>query len=262
MERSAFDRDRAEPQPGSESRAGRKHDIPTRERCYRLSSPDLRTLKTVATFRTIDARDLPEGQATNLIKSGLVDRKTVYAGRQKVRMEVLTATRAGKDLLESGRALEDLQRFHSGLVKPNELAHDAAIYPAYLEEAAAIEKAGGVINRVVLDYEFKSIVNKEMNKKEGPPVEERRARLAKDLDLQLVDDKLPLPDLRIEYTDEHGQEQRRDVEITTRHYRGAHRAGKARSGFKMVNKDRPGKIRVKHDRPGGTPQDDHRLDFM
>ena len=49
------------------------------------------------------------------------------------------------------------QRYYAGLVKPAEVAHDLAIYPAYKREAERIEKAGGRIKRVVIDYEFKSI---------------------------------------------------------------------------------------------------------
>ena len=111
------------------------------------------------------------------------------------------------------------------------------------------------MKRVVLDYELKSIVNKEMNRKSGPSAEKRREILARDLDLEIVDGKLPLPDVRIEYVDEHGVEQHRDVEVTTAHYRGSHRAGKAKSGFTMVSAAKIGGMR---DQPGGVPLDDHK----
>ncbi len=35
-------------------------------------------------------------------------------------------------------------------------------------------------------------------------------------------DKLPLPDLRVEYTDAEGRELHEDLEIMTRHYKAAH----------------------------------------
>jgi hypothetical protein len=260
MDRDAFEREPAVLEPvESPSRDERKQDIPGREVSYRLSGEDLRTLRTVAIFRTVEVQDLARKQTANLLRNGLIERKTVQAGRQKRPMQILIATRAGKDLLEAGRALEDPQRFHSGLVKPNELAHDAAIYPAYLEQAAAIEKAGGRVRRVLLDYELKSVVNRQMNRKDGPAREERRAQIAKDLDLEAVDGKLPLPDLRIEYTDQQGHERHLDVEITNRHYRGAHLAGKSKTGFRLMHKDHLG---VNRDRPGGVPKDDHRLGFI
>jgi hypothetical protein len=40
-------------------------------------------------------------------------------------------------------------------VKPQEVAHDAALYLMFQAEAAEIEKRGGTICRVVLDYELK-----------------------------------------------------------------------------------------------------------
>jgi hypothetical protein len=92
---------------------------------------------------------------------------------------------------------------------------------------------------VVLDYEFKSAINREMNRREGPSQEERRRRLAEDFELPVVRDRLALPDLRIEYTDAEGRDQHRDIEVVTRHYRGSHRAAKARTGFKLVNANSP-----------------------
>jgi hypothetical protein len=235
---------------------GRRKEFPNRDRGYRLSESDLKTLKTVSAFRTVDARDVPADRIHNLVDSGLLEKHVVHLGRNVNRIEVLTVTREGKDLLESMRSVDDLQRLHFGLVKKNELEHDAAIYPAYLEKATEIEKAGGKVKRVVLDYEFKSLVNREMNKRKGPPPESRREILAKDLGLQLVDGKMPLPDVRIEYVDEQGIERHKDLEVTTRHYRGSHMAGKVKSGFAIVSAARVGVVR---DRIGGVPSDDHRL---
>ena len=39
------------------------------------------------------------------------------------------------------------------------------------------------------------------------------------------------PDVRIEYRDQDGEEHHQDVEVVTEHYRGAHGASVARSGF-------------------------------
>ena len=157
-----------------------RREIPALDRDYRLSSDDVRTLKTVSVFRTVDARDVDAKNVKHLVQSGLVEKHEVYVARKGrgagKRLEVFTATGKGRDVLESLRPVDDLQRLHCGLVKKNELEHDAAIYPAYLEQAEEIEKAGGQVKRVVLDYELKSIVNKEMNKKSGPPAEKRREK--------------------------------------------------------------------------------------
>ena len=148
----------------------------------------------------------------------------------------------GERLLTDQQPAGDEQRFHSGLVKVRELEHDAAIYPAYREAAEAIERDGGTVDRVVLDYEFKSVINAEMNRGglvSGEARDERRAKLAEELDLEIVDGRLPLPDLRIEYTDAEGERHHEDIEIVSEHYRGAHLAGKSAAGFKLVNKDGP-----------------------
>ena len=124
-----------------------RKEIPALDRDYRLSSDDLRTLKTVSVFRTVDARDMDARKVKHLLESGLVEKHNVYVARKGSRagkrLEVLTATRQGREVLESLRPVDDLQRLHCGLVKKNELEHDAAIYPAYLEQAEEIEKAGG-----------------------------------------------------------------------------------------------------------------------
>jgi hypothetical protein len=259
MERSVDREDRIQDSERSVSEDTRKH-IPSRDRDYRLSNDDLRILKTVSVFRAVDTRDIPSKKLKNLIDSGLVEKHVVHTGRKgtgrRNRLEVLTATREGLAVLAAMRPIDDLQRLHSGLVKKNELEHDTAIYPVYLEQAKEIESAGGRVKRVILDYEMKSIVNREMNKKQGPTLEKRREILAKDLGLEIVDGKLPLPDVRIEYVDEYGAERHRDVEVTTAHYRGSHMAAKVKSGFTIVSASKIGVVR---DRMGGVPSDDHRL---
>ena len=177
-----------------------------------------------------------------LIVSGLMEQKTVYPHQHGSRLDVVVLSREGERVISRQQAPEDLQRFHSGLVKAKELAHDAAIYPAYLEAARAIEEAGGKVERVVLDYELKSHINREMNRGgavSGEAKDERRARLAKEFDLQVVDGKLPLPDLRIEYLDENGERHHEDIEIVSRHYHGAHLSGKSAAGFTCVSHDGP-----------------------
>jgi hypothetical protein len=45
------------------------------------------------------------------------------------------------------------------------------------------------------------------------------------------DGHIPFPDCRIDYRDIDGREDHVDVEVTTEHYRGAHGAAVAASGF-------------------------------
>jgi len=223
---------------GSDSRE--RNEVPGRGGSYRLSDDELRTLQTVGTFRTVHAKDVPADHAKHLVSAGLMQKSTIPSTDQRI--EVLVLSREGERVLTDRQPLESQQRFHSGLVKLRELEHDAAIYPAFREAAKAIERAGGTVDRVVLDYEFKSVINSEMNKGgavSGEARDERRAKLAAELDLEIVDGKLPLPDLRIEYTDEFGEHHHEDIEIVSKHYRGSHLAGKSSAGFSLVNKDGP-----------------------
>ena len=191
-----------------------RYECRGRDRSYLLNDTELQTLRTVGTFRTVNAKDIPKQNIKHRVNSGLMEQKTAYPHKDWKPLDVLVLTREGERVLAGHQPLGEQQRFHSGLVKPKELAHDAAIYPAYLEAAKAIEKAGGKVERVVLDYELKSHINSEMNRGgavSGEAKDERRALLAKELDLKIVDGKLPLPDLRIEYLDENGERHHEDI---------------------------------------------------
>jgi len=221
----------------TEARPAGRVEVRGRERTYDITGEQLQTLRTVGSFRTVDAKDIPERGVNHLITLGLMEKNTIPR-RDWSRLDVLVLSREGERVLSSQQSPDDAQRFHSGLVKVRELEHDAAIYPAFRKAAKAIERAGGKVERVVLDYELKSVINSEMNRGgavSGEARDERKARIAKELDLEMVDGKLPLPDLRVEYVDEHGERHIEDIEIVSRHYHGAHLAAKSAAGFKLVS---------------------------
>ena len=236
MRRPEPDRKPIPPRPERPETAGdRRERVNDRDRSYRLNAKEMQLLTTVGKFRTVAAHDLPQPQLNNLLRSELMDKATVYPRRNGQPLEVLVLTAKGRSLLQSQQPLADRQRYYAKLAKPNEIVHDAAIYRAYLKAKEEIEAKGGTVERVVLDYELKSIINREMNGYAPGTAAQKRKALAEDLDLRIVDDKLPLPDLRVEYTDQEGREQHEDLEVVTRHYKSAHIAGKAAAGFSMVN---------------------------
>jgi hypothetical protein len=57
------------------------------------------------------------------------------------------------------------------------------------------------------------------------------ARWAHEHDLPYFDEQVHFPDVRLEY-ELHGHEHHQDLEVVTEHYRGAHAASVARSGFR------------------------------
>ena len=112
----------------------------------------------------------------------------------------------------------------------------------YQAEAARIMKEQGRVRRVVLDYEFKKRVYSPLAKARGLPPEEYRKlqdEVARDNGLVVVDGKILLPDLRIEYET-----------LATDHYKPGQLRDKARAGFRIYRmaQDRSGSSAVWEDR--------------
>lgn len=237
----------------------REHERPKQERPRearsRLDTADLKALRAVGTFRIVNKDDLKEGNIQRLINNRYIVRKTLHQPGKGTRYEILTSTKKGLDYLRD-QAESDKQQYWKGIVKPREVAHDLAIYPAYEREKKAIEDAGGSVRRVVVDYEFKSKINPVMNRPGAKSQAERRKELAEEYDLPLVDGKLMLPDARIEYTDIDGHEQHKDIEVTTDSYRGSMMAAKSKSGFSMHRAGAAG------GRSGTTVLDDHNEGYL
>ena len=79
-------------------------------------------------------------------------------GKGKENFSVRVLTKERKRLAERQGDHPSEQQFYAGFVKPQEVAHEAALYRTYQAEAAEIEKGGGTIRRVVLDYELKKSI--------------------------------------------------------------------------------------------------------
>jgi hypothetical protein len=93
---------------------------------------------------------------------------------------------------------------------------------------------GGKVRRVVLDYELKQELYKKLSRVDpNKKLAYERIRVANEYDLRVVNDKIPVPDLRIEYEDECRELRRLDLEIATRDYRAQGLAEKARAGFHL-----------------------------
>ncbi|MBI4484890.1 MAG: hypothetical protein HY655_02660 [Acidobacteria bacterium] len=158
------------------------------------------------------------------------------------REQAVVLTDRGRDLLEANRERDrdTGQAFYAGLKRERELEHDAQIYRAYQREAERLEERGVRIERVRLDYELKREYQQWFHERDrdrddynGRPDRDEREieQWALEHDLPYFDEQVHLPDFRIEYRDIDGREDHVDVEVTTVHYRGAHGAAAARSGF-------------------------------
>jgi len=211
------------------------------ERDYKLSDSERKSLTDIGRFRTVSTKDLSEQRYDantakmqqdihHLSSQGLVRTRSVWLGKGKDQLEVVTLTRRGKQALERSG---ERGTFYSGFVKPAEMAHDAAIYRMYQAEASRITKQGSEIRRITLDYELKRSVYSPLAKvKPGSPeYAKRQTEIAARNNLKVIKGHIQLPDLRIEYVTRDGQSKTTDLELATTHYRPGQLGAKAQAGF-------------------------------
>jgi len=217
---------------------GRRYELTVRERD---------TLREIGRFRTIATDDLLKyrygGKTAALRKdlvhlqqSGLLQRRSLSVGKNRDTLVIVVLTREGAYVVRQDDKLPEQQSVYSGFVKPAEVPHDAAIYQMYQAEAAGIEVRGCKIRRVVLDYEIKKEVYSKLARERDAGALEysrRQGEIAGEQGLPVVDGKIALPDLRIEYETPEGEVERVDLELATEHYHRGHMATKVRAGFKM-----------------------------
>jgi len=203
-------------------------------------------MTALGTFRVVATADLArfayasdnarmERDLRRLKEQGLVSERTLaISGRKTLR--VLTLTKTGKRLVQNTRRVPDDQRLYHRIVKLREAKHDAELYRLFQTEAARIENAGGKPLRVLLDYELKRNLNRDrakLEKQKSDPQEIER--LAERHGLVVVNGKIPLPDMRIEYQTAELELRRVDLELATRHYRPRGVAEKAKAGFSLYS---------------------------
>ena len=214
-----------------------------RDRVYELDGEDSRTLAVVGAFRIVpeQALDLPHETLENLHDQRLVE--VVDLGDSE---RGLTLTTEARDLLDSHsleRDREPSQLFYAGVSRSREIDHDSNLYATFRQEETRLrdEHPDLEIRRVLLEQdlkreyqEFLQEPNRGRSDSDGRPGrEENEVRdWAREHDLPYFDDQVHFPDYRIEY-DVDGRELHQDVELFTPHYRGAHAASHAQTGFRI-----------------------------
>jgi DNA-binding MarR family transcriptional regulator len=219
-----------------------------RDREYTLRGSESRMLATVGAFRVVSSRDLRDhdgspadsrsGDLRHLREQGLIETTRVPGYRD----HAVSLTKDGRSLLESHRDLDrdHHQTFYAGLGRERELEHDLQVYRAYEQAEARLLERSAHIERVLLDHELKSEYQRWLHERDkdrddydGQPdrTPDEIREWAYDHDLPYFDDEVHFPDVRIEYQEPDGRWEREDIEVLTPHYRGAHGASVARSGF-------------------------------
>lgn len=215
-----------------------------RNREYSLRESEVRTLTDVGKFRVVPADDLArfgydgnrsqmEYDVRNLTRQGLVEQRAIE-GRSCYSTKVLTLTKDGHRLVERAHLVPPKQAIYHGFAKPKEARHDADVYRLYYKVAKEIERSGGKVRRVVLDFELKKDLYRALSRiQPDKNPRDERISVASRFDLKVVNGKIPIPDMRIEYEDECRDIHRLDLEIATRDYRPQGLGEKAKAGFHM-----------------------------
>jgi hypothetical protein len=218
------------------------HEI--RGRTYRLRNSETTTMVELAKFRAIAREDLAEfayggdrvcmrPDIENLMRQGLIEMKSIPHEEMGSR-KLLTLTKIGHRFLIDTQSAGKGQVLYHGFTKPREANHDADLYRLYQKAAEKIEGQGGRNLRVVLDYEMKKRLYRDLaNLGPGRASSEQKHLVAERHGLQVVRGKIPVPDIRIEYEARDGERARVDLELATSHYRGRNMAEKVRAGFSI-----------------------------
>lgn len=231
--------------PREHTNSKRTRHSDNRDRTYQLRDSEIKTLTDIGTFRALNLNDLvthryggnldeARRDLDNLERQGLLLRRTIYPDK----ITSVTLTKPAHKLLESRQTGNSgaQQVFYHGFVKDREARHDVAIYRLYQQEAAHIEQAGGKVQRVILDFELKRSVNQKLAKMQSlPPAEQakRKQEIADEHHLPIVNGRISLPDLRLEYEGPDQEMGRVDLELVTGNYHHKGIARKAQTGFQM-----------------------------
>jgi hypothetical protein len=218
-----------------------------RDRAYRLRDSEILSMTEIGKFQVLAAPDLAnyvyrgdchrmEEELRRLQRESLVSETTLEISQKKT-LRVVTLTKAGHRLLMRTNQLPGDQVIYHGLVKPRQASHDADLYRLYQKEAARIERSEGRPVRVILDYEIERNLNRDLallGPERNDP--ERKAEVAAKHGLAMVNGKIPVPDMRLEYEDAQLLLHHVDLELATREYRPRSLAEKAKAGFAIYSR--------------------------
>src|SRR5215469_14359748 len=213
---------------------------------YSLLPSEIHTLTEVAKFRVVGVEDLArlayngdreqmQSDLRNLTRQGLAEPRATSPLKKESR-QVVTLTERGENLIRRYGFVPGDQAIYSGLMKPKEAEHDADLYRVYHKAAEEIERKGGKVLGVQLDYELKEKLYQRLGRAQAQgqgETQKLKETCARDLQLPVVRGKVSLPDLRIEYATQENEIARVDLELATRHYHAGHIAEKARVGFQL-----------------------------
>lgn len=215
-----------------------------RNRTHRLRDSEITALAQIGVFRAVNKDDLAQyayagdqarmdSDLRNLSQQSLIERHTLV-GFKGDTPTLVALTRDGRNFLRHSRVLTPDQATYHGFRKPKEARHDAELYRLYQKVASDIVSKGGKNLRVSLDYELKKHLYRDLaTLGQGEDDPHSKAEIAAKHGLRVVANKIPIPDMRIEYDTPDFDRAKVDLELTTSHYRPRHMAEKAHAGFTL-----------------------------
>jgi hypothetical protein len=215
-----------------------------RDRTHMLPESNLKTLADIGMFRALAFEDLvehrygrdrtrTEREMRTLTARGLVSWRKSYP-EQKV---YVTLSRLGhRTIADSQGGRNPNQKLYHGFVNTREARHDGALYRLYQEERRRVEHLGGRVQRVVLDFELRGLIQRKLARLASLPAADQagyRQDIAGEHGLKVVNGRIRLPDLRLEYEGPDQELTKVDLELVTTNYRHEMLAAKAGAGFVM-----------------------------
>ena len=181
-----------------------------RDRGYRLSESEIRTIAELGRFRVIASHDLAqhayagreeqaEPDIQNLVRKGLV-RKGTFEGPEATPRELLTLTKRGHRLLRANQLVPTIKRSITASSNPGKpITMPTSI--SSIRKKRPDRKGRRQEPRVILDYELKRKINRDLARF-GTTA---RNEIGQRHGLRVVRNKIPIPDMRIEYETREGE---------------------------------------------------------
>ena len=229
-------------------RSGHRREYDPRSEHQNFQERMDRAVADIGVYRSVTTRDLAEAHfeghpfaarraVDRMVRAGHV-REHTARGPQDGAYKVLTLTGRGVERAERvarEQGLDQKQKAWSGLVKPNELQHDVAVYRAAKDELARLFERGAVLKRIRIDAELKGEIARATERARArggkDAADAARFEAAQALGLPVKDGRVQVPDAQLEYSDIEGRSGRVNVEIATEHYSAKSIGAKAAAGF-------------------------------
>ena len=174
-----------------------------------------------------------EREIRRLKQQSLLSEKRLPGGRNKT-TRLFALTKRGSRLVRKSGRVPDEQAIYHGFAEATRSKTRCGPVPPVSSGSRTDRIGGRASDTRVLDYELKRNLNRDLAAldKEGRSPEALE-QIAERHGLSVVNGKIPVPDLRVEYDTSEMERQHVDLELATRNYRPRALGEKAKAGFSL-----------------------------